>query len=187
MQLLLEVGAEIEPNDDSGYTPLMYAMMRNKPEVVALLVTRGASIRDVHAADGAQTGSVAALKALLTSPRWLAMSRTQRIQAERAILHYVKDKTTLDIIRSLVLDMSALICFQYSDGNNALHTAAQFGKAVSLICALIKEGVDPTALNSAGQTPADMARETGHTLQATLLKRAADDKRKRDLRQQSDD
>ena len=52
---------------------------------------------------------------------------------------------------------------------------------MQLLCALIKEGVDSTAVNDGGQTPGDVAREAGHALQATLLDRAADDKRKRDL------
>ena len=118
---------------------------------------------------------------MLTSPRWLAMSRTERVQAESGLIHHVKDKATFDAICRLVLDMSALIHYQDSDGDNALHCAAYNGKAVPLICALIKAGVDPTARTHAGQTPADMASEQGHTLQATLLERAADDKRKRDL------
>ena len=51
------------------------------------------------------------------------------------------------------------------------------------MCALIKDGVDPTARNYIGQTPADMARQAGHALQATLLDRAAEDKRKREGQQ----
>ena len=90
----------------------------------------------------------------------------------------------LYLVRSLVLDMSALVDCLDHQGNNALHAAARDGKAVPLICALIKEGVDPTAINDAGQTPAETAREAGHTLHVTLLDRAADDKRKRDLKQQ---
>ena len=75
---------------------------------------------------------------------------------------------------------------QYQDayGNDALHAAAHNGKAVPLICALIKEGVDCTAQNCADQTPAGAAREAGHALQAALLERAAEDKRKRNLKQQ---
>ena len=52
------------------------------------------------------------------------------------------------------------------------------------MCSLIKEGVDPKATNMTGRTPAYEASEAGHALQATLLERAADDKRKRDLQQQ---
>ena len=111
------------------------------------------------------------------------MSRTERLEAECGLIAFAKDKATLDALHSLVLDMQALICYQDTGGNNSLHAAAVIGKPVPLICALIKEGVDPTATNNAGQTPADMASEAGYTLQATLLNRAAEDARIRQQQQ----
>ena len=109
------------------------------------------------------------------------MSPRGRLEAEDKLLHHVKDKATLDAVRGLVPDMPALVHYQDVNGNNPLHTAAETGRAVPVICALIKEGVDPTTRNRAGQIPAEVASEAGHALQATLLERAADDKRKRDL------
>ena len=67
--------------------------------------------------------------------------------------------------------------------NSALRAAARDGRPVPLIGALIKEGVDPATKNDADQTPGDVARAAGHTLQATLLDRAADDNRKRETKQ----
>ena len=188
IEQLLDAGADIEVKDDNAHTPLTHAMALNKPEVVVLLIARGALVHDGRAASiGVSDSSIAALHALMTSPQWLAMSRTERLQAECGLLHYVRDKATLEAVRSLALDMLAPVLYRMTDGNNALHTAAYLGKAVPLICALIKEGVDPTVANNAGQLPADKAREAGHTLQATLLERAADDKRKRDLLQQQEE
>jgi ankyrin repeat protein len=40
---------------------------------------------------------------------------------------------------------------------------------------LIKAGADPTALNDAGETPAQVAEREGNTLAAQLLARAARD------------
>ena len=125
----------------------------------------------------------ASLKALMTSPHWLAMSRTGRLQAEQLLLHAVRDASTLATLCGHVLDMPRLILSQDASGIGCLHAAAAEGKLVPLLCALIKEGVDTAAVNSAGPTPADMAREAAHTLQATLLDRAAKDKRKGDLKQ----
>ena len=133
---------------------------------------------------GVKGNSTAALNTLMQSRRWLALTRRERVLAESGLLEWVENKEMLDTLRSLVLDMPALIGFRNTDGANALHSAAHDAKAVPLVCALIKEGVDPAATNDAGQTPADVARERGHALQATLLGRAADDKRKRDLKQQ---
>ena len=134
---------------------------------------------------GANYGSIEALSALMTSPQWLGMSRTERISAERMLLHLISNNSILNTVRGLVLNLSALVSHQDENGQNALHAAAELGKAVPLICALIKEGVDPTAINNAGQTPADVAHEAGHVLQATLLNRAAEDKRRRDPQQQT--
>ena len=160
-------------------------MAFNQPEVVTFLVARDADVSGEMAAIlGAKYGSIAALTALMTSPSWLAMSRTERLVAESGLLCSLKDTATFRAVQSLVLDVPALMCYQDAEGRNALHYAADQGKAVPLICALIKEGVDPTATDYAGQTPAEMARDAGHALQVTLLTRAADDKRKRDLQQQ---
>ena len=187
LEQLLDSGADIEAkaNNDPDGTPLVCAMLMDKPEAVTLLVARGAYILESTAAvAGAKYGSIEALKALMTSAQWLARSRTERLQAERLLLHLVKSKPSFDAVRTLVLDMSVLVTYRTTDGDTPLHTAAYNGRAVPLICALIKGGVDPVALNNAGQTPADVASEAGHTLQATLLERAADDKRKRNLLQQ---
>ena len=182
---LLSAGADIEAGDAYPYTPLMHAAMCDRAEVVALLVARGAHIANGRAAQkAAQGGSIAALNALMTSPRWQAMSRRERLGAERLLLLYVANKATLNALRSLLLEITALTSEHDVVGCNALHSAAMHGKAAPLICALIKEGVDPTAKTDHDQTPAEAALEAGHTLQATLLNRAADDKRKRDLQQQ---
>ena len=188
MQLLLDAGADTEAQNEyehDAHTPLMYAMAQNRPEAVTLLIARGANISDGRAASkGALFGSKAALMALMTSPQWLAMSRIERLQAEGGLLHHVQENSTLDAVRILVADMPSLVRLRSAGENTALHTAALRGCAAPVMCALIKEGVDPTTRNDAHQTPADVARQAGHALQATLLDRAAEDKRKRDLQRQ---
>ena len=48
-------------------------------------------------------------------------------------------------------------------------------RSAPLLCRLIKMGVNQDARTVHGQTPADKAREKGHTLLAQLLDRAAQD------------
>jgi ankyrin repeat protein len=60
-------------------------------------------------------------------------------------------------------------------GNTALHVAAVHKFAAPVICLLIKAGVDLHALNSAGKTAAQVAADSGNTLAAALLTRAARD------------
>ena len=94
-------------------------------------------------------GSIAALKASMTSPQWLTMRVAERLQAHGVLLHHVQNSATLNGVHSLVVDMSALRQCHDIASNNALHTTASDGKAVPLICALIKESVDRTAVDSA--------------------------------------
>lgn len=184
-RLLLAAGADVDASDDNDFTPLTYAMAVNHSELVELLISRGATVcHPLTVQVGAIESSTAALNILMKSSQWLDMARAERLAAECILLSSVEDVATLNAIRSLVLDMPTLIGHQSPAGRNALHYAAQVGKAIPLVCALIKEGVDPTAKDEDGLTPADVAREKGHLLQAALLERAAEDKRKRDLQQE---
>ena len=163
MELLLNSGADIEARGDDHFTALMRAMTVDEPGTVTLLVTRGAVISDGGASvAGAQAGSIASLKALMTSPQWLGMSRTRRLRAEQLMLHYVKDKATLDAIRTLVLDMAPLIQHQNDQGNNALHSTARKGHPTVLLCALIKEGVHPPGTTMVRLLRTEHARQGTH-------------------------
>jgi uncharacterized protein len=42
MEMLLERGANINAVDDAGMTPLMFAALHNKPDCLALLISKGA-------------------------------------------------------------------------------------------------------------------------------------------------
>ena len=66
---------------------------------------------------------------------------------------------------------SAALEWKNAFGNTALHLAAARGTRIPIILRMVATGFDCSALNDLGQTPADVARETGHALQATLLDR----------------
>ena len=61
--------------------------------------------------------------------------------------------------------------------NSVLRSAIRSKRLVQVMCKLLKLATNPPAQNAAGQTPADLARESGQTLIAQLLDRAAQDKR----------
>ncbi len=42
---LLDAGAQVEPEKKKGWTPLMVAVVRNRPEMADLLISRGADLR----------------------------------------------------------------------------------------------------------------------------------------------
>jgi ankyrin repeat protein len=58
-------------------------------------------------------------------------------------------------------------------GNTCLHTAAAHSRPASVVCLLIRAGVDLQAVNSDGKTAAQVAADCGNTLTASLLIRAA--------------
>ena len=81
IELLLNSGVDIEAKDANEFAPLTRAMSQNQCEAVTCLIARGAVINDgVAAGAGAAYGSIAAFQALVTSPRWLAMSRAERFK-----------------------------------------------------------------------------------------------------------
>ena len=129
IEQLLDSGAAIEAKDASDNTPLRHAMADNASAAACLLVARGAVIADGRAAYcGVIKGSIAALEALMTSSRWLAMSRLERLRVESSLLNFVNDVPTLNALRRLVGHMSALVKLRCSEGNNALHMAAHLAK-----------------------------------------------------------
>jgi ankyrin repeat protein len=60
-------------------------------------------------------------------------------------------------------------------GNTVLHVAAVHKFAAPVMCLLIKAGVDLHAENSDGKTAAQVGTDSGNTLAAALLTRAARD------------
>ena len=183
VQVLLTAGADVRAACAHGQTALHVAVTCNHADCIAPLLAAGISFtlrcsRGHNAADlGACSGSVQALETLLTSDTWRALSTEARLEAELRLFGYVQDVPTLNVVVKCALNVPAMARFCDNSRDNALHHVAAQGKAVPLICALIKQGVDPTARNSHGQIPADVAQQRGHALQATLLSRAAEDAR----------
>jgi ankyrin repeat protein len=60
-----------------------------------------------------------------------------------------------------------------STGNTCLHVAALHKRPASVVCLLIKAGVNLHAVNNEGRTAAQVAADCGNTLLAALLTRAA--------------
>jgi ankyrin repeat protein len=151
--------------------PLHQAILRRKPEIVALLLTRGA---DVNAPDSSGR-----------TPLHLAVERAdaglvQELLARRADpgrrdrigwtpLHHAAAKNQVAIAR-LLLDGGADPNRLSELGGTALHEAAA-GAGAEMVQLLLERGIDPAVRSKPGVTALDLAREYKNTAAIELLER----------------
>ena len=149
VQLLLDAGADFTVQHSTGVTVLHSAVSKVRgPEVLKLLLQ--------HSGAAALLDNVA-LECYCCGPRTAIMKCAQPVHLK------------------LLLGAGADVHKTTNRGNTALHVAAVHKFAAPVICLLIKAGVDLHALNSAGKTAAQVAADSGNTLAAALLTRAAQD------------
>jgi adenosylhomocysteine nucleosidase len=128
-----------------GFRPLGLAAFFKRPEIVALLLERGAD----------------------------AAPPSGNPQAFTALHSAVADDAgprDISIIRGL-LDAGAPVNARSGTGTTPLHTAAFTGDA-EVAELLLERGADPRIASDAGKTAIDTARERGHTELAARLERA---------------
>jgi uncharacterized protein len=149
VQLLLDAGADVAAQHPRELTVLHAATCNNKrPEVLQLLLE--------HSAAAAMVDSMT-IHCSCCGPRSAAMMCEQPAHLK------------------LLLAAGADVHVTTDTGSTALHVSAVHKYAASVLCLLIKAGVDLHAVNSAGKTAAQVAADTGNTLAAALLTRAARD------------
>lgn len=135
--------AEANLRDEDGRTPLMHAVLADDadPAVVALLLDRGT---DVNAADAGQ--------------RWTA-------------LHFAARDGNEQLVRLLLAagaDVDAVDVF----GNTPLWRAVwNTGIGPAPMTVLLHHGADPGHENRSGNSPLDLARESGEKDVLALLER----------------
>jgi ankyrin repeat protein len=136
---------DINQTDSDGRTPLMHAILaeRPAPAVVCVLLNGGA---DPNRADEAQ--------------RWTA-------------LHYAARDTNAELVR-LLLDAGAYVDPVDVFGDTPLWRAAfETSHDIRAVQLLVERGADPRHKNQQGISPLDLAREMGRTDLVELLSGAA--------------
>lgn len=131
-----------------GFQPLGLAAFFKRPDVVRLLLERGAD------------ASTASRNGLAVTPLHSAV-------ADAGAGTPVARMASIEITRAL-LDAGAPVNARSAQDGTALHTAA-FGGHRAIVELLLEKGADPAAKTAAGKTPADVARERGHAEIAQLL------------------
>jgi hypothetical protein len=125
---VIQLGADLNVRDQSGRTALALAAIKDRREVVELLVTAGAD------------------------------PNTTTLLGNTPLIHTTCNFGSPEIARLLLENgASAMINHVGNHGNNALHFAARFGQ-VEIVKLLIEYGADKSLLNAQGKTALELAQ-----------------------------
>ncbi len=149
----------VRPGAGAKLNPLHQAILRRKPDIVALLIAAGA---DLNAPDKAnrtplhmavERGDAAIVALLLTHKA----DATRRDQTGWTPLHHAAAKDQIELARLLLdsgVDPNALSEL----GGTPLHEAAA-GASAAMVQLLLAHGTDPAIRSKSGVTALDLARE----------------------------
>eukprot|EP00835_Amoeboradix_gromovi_P005082 NODE_446_length_8505_cov_0.322032.p1 type:complete len:529 gc:universal NODE_446_length_8505_cov_0.322032:3183-1597(-) len=189
VQLLLSRGSD--PNQstttEGSRTSLLYAIWQEHDVIFNLLLEHGAKLDCIDRNEN----NVLHELGLSSKPR----QHIAKFVVEKAPellfkfnswgvlpLHYVSYKS-IDILklyldhgvdintktkRSSVIKIGTFVDVKFEQGDTILHAVSGKGK-IPFVRFLIKNGADPTIINSLSQTPAQLAREKGFPLIADML------------------
>ena len=182
VRVLLREGATVDAQDQSGVTALMHACMHGYSEIADLLLLHGANV-DLHNKDNttaiglaARYGRPGALGALFRANASLVEARDNR---GRTAMHWAVLSKHAPTVRYLLGRWRADVTAVDHDGNTPLHHAADSGMSMDIVLLLYHGTATApslTALNYAGQTPAQACDAAGAKLLAETLHPAADSK-----------
>jgi uncharacterized protein len=179
--LLLQHSAAVNIIDHISLAPLALAAANASAEFVQLLLNAGAAmpvqrrgVTVLHAA-AKNKGHPEVLQLLFEHSSTSAMIDNVAVECEccgpRTPIMMCDQPAHLKILLAAGADVHKATV----RGNTALHVAAVHKHPASVLCLLIKAGVDLHPVNSDGKTAAQVAADSGNTLAAALLTRAARD------------
>jgi uncharacterized protein len=189
VELLLSSRNSSQPAGDvntpavNGSMPLLVAAVRASAELVQLLLDAGADTTAQYQPTGVTMLHAAAhnvehpevLKLLLEQSGAAAMIDSVAVECDCCGSRTAAMMCAQPAHLRLLLAAGADVHQTTDRGNTALHVAAVHEYSAPVLCLLIKAGIDLHAENSDGKTAAQLATDSGNTLAAALLTRAARD------------
>jgi len=165
-RMLLDAGADLETGDSDESTPLHVAALNRRPEMVAFLIERGADVnrRDRNQAYAlsfaASGGDTAVVRMILGAGADLNFTNDQGV----TLLHFAASRRLDDLFRRLV-DRGDAPNAATVRGSTVLHWASD----PAMIETLLDLGVEPSPVDSSGDTPLMNAIFRGNADAARVL------------------
>eukprot|EP01116_Phalansterium_solitarium_P001354 TRINITY_DN11155_c0_g1_i1.p1 TRINITY_DN11155_c0_g1~~TRINITY_DN11155_c0_g1_i1.p1 ORF type:complete len:702 (+),score=224.31 TRINITY_DN11155_c0_g1_i1:155-2260(+) len=165
-EVLISRGAELDTNDDEGYSPLIYAVWAGHDSFVKMMLARGALLSVPGSKHGNTALHVAAkrnkpemLKLLLASAEGAGLVDALN-KDHWTPLHFAADKRNI-ACAEVLLEAGANPNMADRRGTCPLHLAANCPLA-ALTALLVRKGGNVNAVNSDGCTPLHLATQNGH-------------------------
>ena len=177
---LIDAGSDINAQDNGHDTPLGFAVFKNKAETVRVLCNRGADVMLDNQMDGTSivaqgvhAGCSKAVRALMMSDAWQALTSQQRCEREETLAHDCTDPATLKAVLAHAHDVPALLSYTDREGDTALHMALIFDRSAAVVSMLLEAGADVTAENNLDRTAVVSGASVGSNVAVEALMTAA--------------
>jgi ankyrin repeat protein len=175
---LLEAGASANAPDDSGWSPLMFAVILDESEICELLIRHGASIEP---GDGMSPLSSAACGGHAQVVRALLAGGAKVDAPNRRGLTALMGASAMgypQIVRILI-QAGASVNAVDSDGDSACIIIAEYPCREEVMIELLHGGADVNIANAAGDTALHVAARAGTSTMISLLLRHGADAHRR--------
>eukprot|EP01112_Ceratiomyxa_fruticulosa_P012074 TRINITY_DN3322_c1_g1_i3.p1 TRINITY_DN3322_c1_g1~~TRINITY_DN3322_c1_g1_i3.p1 ORF type:complete len:426 (+),score=95.68 TRINITY_DN3322_c1_g1_i3:375-1652(+) len=174
IELLLQRGAKINATDNDNYTPLMLALKGGNYNIVELLIGKGADV-NTQTPKGVTPLHLAALGNDIKSVKKLIESGAilNRASESGSALHFVCDKSDLEIPTLLLEKDKSLLNSVDSHGMSPLHVACAYNNT-KLAMFFLEHGANPNFSGKGNVTPLHIATDTENLpLVKVLLEKGA--------------